>query len=548
MIIKGGKKVIGVSRGATPITKIYKGTRVVWEKEKADYGNLCDIVLCRNKDNFIFSTSNVEKFSKDDFTPIGIVIIPSHHDVYGTGESGILGLNYLDNENPDNGNNSNKSMYFANDWGYNNYRNRIVSCGTIKSGSFTSLTKTGTSLRYVDDYVLTPMDIKDETYTIKNPYDNKTFYPNNSTSYIMLSPYNNDGSFNEDFSTKQFDTSFDYNLLQFFDGKETSNNIIDQESYQEDWKTADVITDSKVSGHYPLLCCAWRYHTRGTKQGDWFIPSLSEVIYLAVRRNLISKTFERLNKVFDTDYLGYAEFVNWCTSTSYGLKYLSNLRNGLISTKDVSFTYKFGCLPYSRLKIDRYNTPEDIPYPNFNGHSYVDMGDAGYWATCNVGANNPEEDGLVVGWGETSNRDISTWDDYKFGTSDALTKYNEEDGLTTLEPEDDAANVIMGGDWRIPTADDFITLHNLCRATGTIINGVPCIKYILKADEQKSIIIPSSRYVGNAYFGYYWTSSLHTEDTTKAISRIFGYAAIQYYNLAVDRCGGDLVRAFIPKG
>lgn len=33
MIIKNNKKVIGVSKGATPITKIYKGNKVVWKKD-----------------------------------------------------------------------------------------------------------------------------------------------------------------------------------------------------------------------------------------------------------------------------------------------------------------------------------------------------------------------------------------------------------------------------------------------------------------------------------------------------------------------------------
>lgn len=86
-----------------------------------------------------------------------------------------------------------------------------------------------------------------------------------------------------------------------------------------------------------------------------------------------------------------------------------------------------------------------------NGYDYVDMGEAGIWATCNIGANKPEEYGLYFAWGETEGYpDTSgdkkfTWDDYKFGTKDNLTKYNSTDNLTTLELEDDAAHVNMGG-------------------------------------------------------------------------------------------------------
>ena len=57
----------------------------------------------------------------------------------------------------------------------------------------------------------------------------------------------------------------------------------------------------------------------------------------------------------------------------------------------------------------------------FNGYDYVDMGDAGYWATCNVGASKPEEYGNYFAWGETigypnANGDKKfSWNDYKFG-------------------------------------------------------------------------------------------------------------------------------------
>lgn len=104
-----------------------------------------------------------------------------------------------------------------------------------------------------------------------------------------------------------------------------------------------------------------------------------------------------------------------------------------------------------------------------NGYAFVDMGEAGIWATCNVGANKPEEYGLYFAWGETEgykNASSKTggfaWTTYKHGDDPYnLTKYNtlavrgEVDNLTTLELVDDAAHVDMGGSWRIPTEHEF---------------------------------------------------------------------------------------------
>ena len=136
---------------------------------------------------------------------------------------------------------------------------------------------------------------------------------------------------------------------------------------------------------------------------------------------------------------------------------------------------------------------------DFNGHEYVDMGDAGIWATCNIGATKPEEYGLYFAWGETTGYANAngekkfTWNDYKFGTQNDLSKYNSTDKLTTLELEDDAAHVNMGGDWVIPSPDAFFTLIMLCNSE-VIENyketGVKGILFKLKTDNSKELFFP----------------------------------------------------------
>ena len=58
-------------------------------------------------------------------------------------------------------------------------------------------------------------------------------------------------------------------------------------------------------------------------------------------------------------------------------------------------------------------------------HASVDLGLSVKWATCNIGADKPEDHGDYFSWGETENKRINSWDTYKYseGSPKALLKY-----------------------------------------------------------------------------------------------------------------------------
>lgn len=94
-----------------------------------------------------------------------------------------------------------------------------------------------------------------------------------------------------------------------------------------------------------------------------------------------------------------------------------------------------------------------------NGYEFVNMGfpSGTLWATCDIGSSSPEKTGYKFAWGEIIDKTTFSWNNYKYGTAasdSSMTKYNSRDKLTTLELEDDAAHVNMGGSWRMPTADE----------------------------------------------------------------------------------------------
>ena len=83
------------------------------------------------------------------------------------------------------------------------------------------------------------------------------------------------------------------------------------------------------------------------------------------------------------------------------------------------------------------------------------------WADRNVGASSPEDAGLYFQWGDTIGytKDqigvdkVFNWANYWDSINGSNSNFNKYalDKLTILQPEDDAARVNMGSDWRIPT-------------------------------------------------------------------------------------------------
>ena len=153
-----------------------------------------------------------------------------------------------------------------------------------------------------------------------------------------------------------------------------------------------------------------------------------------------------------------------------------------------------------------------------NGHAYVDLGlPSGLkWATCNVGANAPEEQGGYYAWGETATKALYDWSTYKFGTENNFSRYNSEDGKTVLELEDDAANANWGGSWRMPTADEFQEIIDNCTWTYNAENG----GYTVTGTNGNSIFLSKTGfYYGSTFMdmaGYYRTSSL--SENSKSLS------------------------------
>ena len=180
------------------------------------------------------------------------------------------------------------------------------------------------------------------------------------------------------------------------------------------------------------------------------------------------------------------------------------------------------------------NSGEDDPVPGGNDtHEYVDLGlpSGTLWATCNIGATNPEDYGDYFAWGETtgykSGNTIFDWNAYKYcnGSEKTLTKYCTDsefgtvDNKTELELSDDAAYVNWGSNWRMPSDAQFTELINSSYTTTewTTVNGVKGCKITSKSNGN-SLFLPAAGFFDedvSLYLegsgGYYWSRTLYTD-------------------------------------
>ncbi|MBR3492772.1 MAG: leucine-rich repeat protein [Bacteroidales bacterium] len=172
-------------------------------------------------------------------------------------------------------------------------------------------------------------------------------------------------------------------------------------------------------------------------------------------------------------------------------------------------------------------------------NDYVDLGlpSGLLWATCNVGADSPEDYGDYFAWGETTPKDVYNWDTYQYcmGSSSTLTKYCNNssygyegftDDLTTLLPEDDAATANWGSGWRMPTDEEWQELYNNTTVTWTTQNGVS--GRLFTAANGNSLFLPAAGYRYDSSLQYagsrgdYWSSSLYAGSPYRAWYFYFG--------------------------
>ena len=112
------------------------------------------------------------------------------------------------------------------------------------------------------------------------------------------------------------------------------------ETYQTNWRTDSVIDNSVQSGHFPIFLAASRYHTNGTRPGDWYVGATGEVMMLAYQYvvNNLSSIIQQLDTKYGLTAIDehYTYRIHICSdlwyntgSDTYGFNYVSMAELGI---------------------------------------------------------------------------------------------------------------------------------------------------------------------------------------------------------------------------
>ena len=249
---------------------------------------------------------------------------------------------------------------------------------------------------------------------------------------------------------------------------------------------------------------------------------------LQTGKEITIKTDRSGDKIYvDNNYVGLSPIT---TSLAFGSHTIKAERDGKAVSKTIT--------------VSQYGGDDSVKlsFGEVNGHEYVDLGLSVKWATCNVGANKPEEFGDYFAWGETTPK--SEYDDSNSLTYDIkisrLQKRGIIDSNGNLTSSYDVATANWGGIWRMPTKSELEELEDKCAWTWTKQNNV--VGYKVTGPNGNSIFLPAAGYrYGSSLnvageYGFFWSSTPYESSSYHAYNLYFS-SGRQYVNWYGRNCG-----------
>lgn len=166
---------------------------------------------------------------------------------------------------------------------------------------------------------------------------------------------------------------------------------------------------------------------------------------------------------------------------------------------------------YDFIKADAQHRDEQTTFTTL-----VDLGlpSGTLWADRNLGADSPEKTGLYFSLGDTEGHEAGS------GYSFDREEYSKTTGSNLredIDTENDAATVMLGSKWQMPTREQFLELYDNCDTEWASLNGQVGMKFTSRINGN-SVFFPAA---GNVYnsslydrgsYGYYWSRSLYSSD------------------------------------
>ena len=239
--------------------------------------------------------------------------------------------------------------------------------------------------------------------------------------------------------------------------------------------------DASSSGHGGDIVGVWKYVGIDVYSQQTYMDFMSNGTYIVIDvsdRDIRVGTWKRSGKKItigltegkETDYEEEAEY-----KIEDGKLYITSEKTGVVLTIVAQRASEDEFSQYLTIqKIDDFL--KDKPVFNLNDfisndnllcpdkkHPHViDLGEAGKWACCNVGASIPEEFGGYYAWGETEEKEYYDWSTYKHCDGSNKTCHNIGDDIAGTKY--DVAHVKWGGSWKMPSLERIELLLNKCES------------------------------------------------------------------------------------
>ncbi len=246
-------------------------------------------------------------------------------------------------------------------------------------------------------------------------------------------------------------------------------------------------------------------HTPDDTSGSFQIPRESGCTILIDKGDFISKRIYNPGKEIIEERIKTDNGKN--TAVEFGKR-----KNISIWKKKVFYLSFIAILSIIATTILRYNKKDHV-------ENTIDLGlpSGTIWRTCNLGANNEYEQGLLYAWGNItpSNQQYSP----------CLETENQEKIMGTSY---DAASMILGRQWRLPSEMQIAELISNCKWEW---QDEQC-GYLVTGPNGNSMFLPAAgcvlrdgiKYEGQ--FGYYWTGESNTKNLSFAKELLFGIGQV----------------------
>ena len=307
-----------------------------------------DIVLWDGEKKVV-ADSNGFSLPMNGYTPIGVIVIPASH--MDDSKARMIATRWMSCDDPENGSLTYQSMVWGSDADLSGITNFtqvpvIARYDDDNAGGKVPLTEPQ-AIYTTNDYAFIPSDYPGWTGEI-NPEDEGTRWCKSGTywgnsvdtviasyNYYAPSPYASDGTPNPLYRATEYSGGSVNNALGYFDGRHQTDVILDARG-AKDYRTWKPTYNAPAD--YPAASVCDMYHTVGTSQGDWYLPSQAELGYVIARINRITNSLRKANGMANLYY-----FWSWSSTE-------------IASNRARYVFFQFG-------QVHRYNTKDSYLYP-----------------------------------------------------------------------------------------------------------------------------------------------------------------------------------------